>query len=276
MIYITLTELLDNMQTILESVLIQKLPVNVLIVDDQSLEIPVQDQDDPPLEYLELDVFELEAELPLGAVLDFGADRIVRLTDYARAGAETLKIEPVEFVFLAGDQATYTETRKHSVLQEFPESFDESENVEPIRSELDPYFEEINGEQVEIGRVNTWIIEEFDFTQKPLPRKDNTGKALQSNIGGMRAITRTFRIFYYYQFGGGGIRHVRQLTEAARLRFNESPYFDFAPPKAQFFDGVHDGLQLVLATEGDFNGTICYVRAFQVTARFTEPQTINS
>ncbi len=164
------------------------------------------------------------------------------------------------------------ETRKHIVLQEFPESFDIEENPDALRSDLDPYETKVQDETISTGRVNAFIVDEFDFAQTAKPMRDSTGKAIQADIGGKRIVTRNFRIFYFYQFGGGGIAHVRSITEAARLRFNKSPFLDFAPAKAQFFEGVHDGLQLVLSREDDFKGTICYVRAFQLTVRINEPQ----
>jgi hypothetical protein len=170
------------------------------------------------------------------------------------------------------DKTNPAEERKHIVLKEFPESFDMEENPDSLRSDLDQYTEEIGDETITRGRVNAFIIDEFDFGQTPKPLKDSTGKAIQANIGGKRIITRNFRIFYFYQFGGGGIAQVRRLTEAARLRFNESPFLDLPPAKAAFFETVHDGLQLVLSTEDDFKGTICYVRAFQLTVRINEPQ----
>lgn len=156
------------------------------------------------------------------------------------------------------------------VFAEWIESFDNGENIDALRSDLDIYETEQNGVSVELGRVNCWLLEEEAVRQEIVTNEDKRGVFAPEQPRGKTTITRTLRIFFFYQYGGGGAAFVRRITDRAIELFNQSPKLNFAPEKAQFFT-KHAGLQIPLITEGDFRGTICYVRGCRLVVTTIEP-----
>lgn len=159
---------------------------------------------------------------------------------------------------------------KYVVFTESPESFDRDENIDVLRSPLDTYDATIEGVPVVLGRVNAWILDEMNLRQDITVARDARGFEVPG-AGGRVIITRTFSLFFYYQYGGGGVAHVRDVIERARRRFNELPKLGFTADFAEFMDGRNGGLQVPLETEGDFKGVIAYVRGCQLTTRAIEP-----
>lgn len=160
---------------------------------------------------------------------------------------------------------------KSVVYGEWIESFDNGENIDALRSPSDLYTTQIEGVSVDIGRVNCWLIDEDLLSQRQIPITDRRGVFSPNEARGKAIIQRTFRLFFFYQYGGGGTPFVRKITERAIELFNQLPKLGFAPAKAQFIEGQHEGLQIPLMTEGDFKGTICYVRGCRLTMRTIEP-----
>ena len=149
---------------------------------------------------------------------------------------------------------------KYIVFTESPESFDNGENIDVLRSDADTYEDTSQGVAVTMGRVHAWILDEMNLRQEIAVVKDARGVALP-DAGGRALITRTFSLFFYYQYGGGGVAYVRDVIERTRRRFNELPKLGFSADFAEFIDGRNSGLQVPLETEGDFKGVIAYVRA---------------
>lgn len=168
---------------------------------------------------------------------------------------------------------TATETTKAVVFDSWVESFDEGENIDALRSALDTYDEVPDPDTPDVTiqreRVNAWMMTEGAFAQSKNPKKDSRGMVV-AGAGGKNIITRTYRLFYFYQFGGDGARRVSLVIEAARVAFNNLPKLGFATEIAEFVDG-HDGLQMPFEDEGDFKGVIAYVRGGMLTVRFIEP-----
>jgi hypothetical protein len=158
----------------------------------------------------------------------------------------------------------------YTVFTEPPESFDNGENIDVLRSPKDLYNDQIEGVAVEIGRVNAWILDELSLAQTITPLRDSRGREI-TGAGGRATITRIISLFFYYQFGGGGVSYVRDVLERTRRRFNELPKLGFSAEVAEFIDGRNGGLQVPLETEGDFKGVIAYVRGCQLTLRIIEP-----
>lgn len=160
---------------------------------------------------------------------------------------------------------------KSVVFPEWIESFDNGENIDALRSDLDKYTDTIEGQTVQIGRVNCWLIEEDTFSQTPVPSTDKRGIFSPNEPRGKSNATRTFRIFFFYQYGGGGAPFVRKVVERAIDVFNDLPKLGFSPEMAKFIEGQHSGLQVPLITEGDFKGVICYVRGCRLTVKTFQP-----
>ncbi len=161
---------------------------------------------------------------------------------------------------------------KSVVYDEWIESFDNGENIDALRSDLDKYTTFIESVAVEMGRVNCWLIEEDSFTQQIIPSDDRRGGFSPDQPRGKAVATRTLKLFYFYQYGGGGAKFVRSVTERAIDLFNSLPKLGFAPDLAKYIQGgSHSGLSIPLITEGDFKGTICYVRGCRLTVKTFEP-----
>lgn len=160
---------------------------------------------------------------------------------------------------------------KSVVFPEWIESFDNGENIDALRSPLDLYDTTIEGQPVTIGRVNAWLIEEDKVLQQIIKTDDKRGVFASNEARGKAMFTRSFRIYFFYQYGGGGAKFVRAVIERAISVFNDLPKLGFAPELAQFIEGRHLGLQCELMTEGDFKGTISYVRGCRLTIKTFEP-----
>lgn len=160
---------------------------------------------------------------------------------------------------------------KSVVFPEWIESFDNGENIDALRSDLDQYTAEENGVEITKGRVNAWLIEEDSFTQQIVPATDRRGPFAPTEARGKTVTTRVLRLFFFYQYGGGGAKFVRRVTERAVDLFNSLPKLGFEAELAQFIEGRHLGLQIPLITEGDFKGTIAYVRGCRLTIKTFEP-----
>ena len=163
------------------------------------------------------------------------------------------------------------EARKYAVFPEWIESFDNGENPDALRSDLDLYDDEINGAPIQRPRVNAWLIEENKFSQYIAPATQSWSLSEpEPQAAGVSSVSFNLRLFFFYQYGGLGAPHVRRVIHAARRKFNGLPKLGFAQETAKYIEG-HDGLQIPLMTEGDFNGTICYVRGCQLNVRVCEP-----
>lgn len=159
---------------------------------------------------------------------------------------------------------------KYVVFTESPESFDNGENIDVLRSPADTYEDTSQGGSVTRRRVHAWILDEMNLRQDAQVAKDARGLALP-DAGGRVLLTRTFSLFFYYQYGGGGVAYVRDCVERVRRRINALPKLGFSADFAEFIDGRNSGLQVPLETEGDFKGVIAYVRGCQLTVRAIEP-----
>lgn len=160
--------------------------------------------------------------------------------------------------------------RKYIVLTpEQAEAFNNGENPDVLRSENDmiPMPE---GEGGEYGRINAWIVSEASYNQNPQPFKTGVGSA---PIAFSRNVF-TIRLEYYYQFDPrrpGGLNAVRALDGQVRNLFNNSPRLGISSPMSDEIDQRHTGLQLQVATEGEFGVSVCFMRMYTLSVPVNEP-----
>ncbi|MBS3913472.1 MAG: hypothetical protein KG003_03175 [Bacteroidetes bacterium] len=156
---------------------------------------------------------------------------------------------------------------KYNVFPEWIESFDNGNNPDALRSDLDTYSDVVEGVNVTLGRVNSWLIDELSITSSDIPLKSNI---LNDKQPRKKRVERLLRLFYFYQYKGDGVTYVRRVIDLAREAFNK-PALGFSEPKSNFIESVSD-LQVPLISEGDFNGIIAYIRGCQLRVTTIEPR----
>lgn len=155
----------------------------------------------------------------------------------------------------------------YKVYPEWIESFDNGENPDALRNPLDPFTMKIEGVEVEVGKVNCWLIDELSMTSETIIEKSNIpGRAANSKV----RTTRLLRLFYFYQYQGSGVQYVRRVIDLARAEFRK-PFLGFSEPTTNFIESVSD-LQVPLISEGDFSGIIAYIRGCQLRVTTIEPR----
>lgn len=156
---------------------------------------------------------------------------------------------------------------KYLVYPEWIESFDNGENPDALRNPNDPFTMNLEGVDVEVGKVNCWLIDELSITSTEVPLKSNIPADRQPR---KVKIERVLRLFYFYQYQGEGVHYVRRVIDLARNEFKK-PQLGFSEPQSTFIDSVSD-LQVPLISEGDFSGIIAYIRGCQLRITTIEPR----
>lgn len=160
----------------------------------------------------------------------------------------------------------------YRVYPEWIESFDNGDNPDALRSDLDMYTEVVEGVTVNLGRVNCWLIDELSITSTDVP----VNSSLPPERQGPRKVRveRLLRLFYFYQYKGSGVSYVRRVIDKAREGFKiQKLGFDISTPQSpgNFIEQVSD-LQVPLISEGDFSGVIAYIRGCQLRVTTIEPR----
>ena len=154
--------------------------------------------------------------------------------------------------------------RKFKVLSpEETQSFDENENPDVLRSELDLDF--APGSNTDrIGKINAWVVRErgYDQTWQPVKTGYLETPPAPAKVG--------YRLQLEYFCQIGNLVEVRATDVAVRKLFNQYPRLNLPSEQAQFIDQRHSGLQMILAAEGDLRTAIAYIRVYTLTVPVIE------
>lgn len=155
----------------------------------------------------------------------------------------------------------------YNVYPEWIESFDNGENPDALRNPNDPFTMQIEGIEVEVGKINSWLIDELSIISTDIPQNSSIpGVAARGKV----KVERLLRLFYFYQYQGSGVSYVRRVIGLAQAAFR-IPNLGFTEPESFFIDSVSD-LQVPLISEGDFSGVIAYIRGCQLRITTIEPK----